>query len=138
MRIPTSVVAVVLLFAIPMIASFMSFVSDSTTKRSPRMNIFPVTSRLEVITVVSVVVEMNESFKKLSEATYGTAPAVKPSILTFPPTSMFAVETKPVVVFVNRTTFVVAFPRSVIPCNVKFPPPVANSKSSIRPALLES
>ena len=128
MRIPTSVVAVVLLLAIPMIASFMSFVSDSTIKRSPRMNIFPVTSRLEAITVVSVVVEMNDSFKKLSAATYGTAPTVKPSILTFPPTSMFAVVMRPVAVFVNRTTFVVAFPISVMFCRDNAVPPVAVSR----------
>ena len=58
MIIPTSVVDVVLLFAIPMIASFINFVSDSTMKRSPRMNIFPVTSKLELITVPLAVAEI--------------------------------------------------------------------------------
>ena len=63
MRIPTSVVATVLLFAIPMIASFMSLDSDSTINLSPRINIFPVTSRLDAMRVASAVVVMNESFK---------------------------------------------------------------------------
>ena len=115
MMIPLSVVDDVLLFAIPMIASFINFVSDSTINLLPRIKIFPVTSRLEDITVASPVVVINESFKNLSAATYGTLPAVKPSILRSPPTSMFAVVTRPVVAFENCTTFVVVFPLSVTP-----------------------
>ena len=65
MRIPTSVVETVLLLAIPMIASFINVVSDSMTKRSPRMKILPVTSRFELIIVESDVFVMNVSSKSV-------------------------------------------------------------------------
>ena len=110
---PTSVVAVILLLAIPIIASLTNLVSDSTTKRLPRKNMFPVTSRLDVISVVSFVVEIKESLRKLSESTNGILDELKPPIFKSPPTSAFAKVTKPVVGLLNWAVFVVALPRSV-------------------------
>ena len=101
MRIPTSVDAIVLLFAIPIIASLTNFVSDSTTKRSPRTNILPVISRFDVIKVLSFVVEINESRKKLSESTYGILDVDNPLILKSPPISAFAEVINPVTSFAN-------------------------------------
>ena len=98
----------------------------------PSTTIFPDTSRSDDITILPLDRPINESSKNLFAPTIGILLAVNPAIEILEPNSAFAVVTRPVVAFENCITFVVVFPRSVIPCNVRVPPPVDDSRAVIR------
>ena len=66
---PTSSVVLVLLFARPMIRSFMTVLLDVIAYELPRMNILPVTSRFEVMIVLFGACVIYESRNCLLEST---------------------------------------------------------------------
>ena len=92
----------------------MTKLFDSTVYEFPTVTIFPRTSRLDEITIVSFTRPISESSRKFPAPTIGILFSVSPSMEISPPTLMLDVVTRPVVAFSNSTVPEVALPFVII------------------------